>query len=453
MDVFITMNFIISVVSIQICKALDCSKCPNLEAVLLRRDGFQVNCIHSPKVVLFEFVDSAKCEIEGVRYLPKALPEELKVELTPPLPDSASFDHLNSDLEAFIEGLKESDLPTLKKESPGQQDLASYKQKLTEWKNLLFGRVKGGLGYLGTPPSGSKELKEFYEKIKYYLSHLDAFLSKEENCDAFIERLQILQTQSACGARFIAELEQLFTMNCIGGETADLSKQFAQIASTEAKLAIERMFPDGNVHEINQAMFQLKDYLTGSYFKDQLSHEMDQAKLIIKFLKYHTSVNLVTTIQNGLKPNSPLEELFTQYLKENFSPELTKDILEELNQDVNELWEVTKERKIAAFGAYDLVRQKPAQERTAQEKLQMVALPQDEKACQNKEELEGLLKSKEKSFKDKNIQSGVESKKDEILYQEHYDQGANRWKPEIIAKALQKMGILATEAELFPKAN
>jgi hypothetical protein len=80
-------------------------------------------------------------------------------------------------------------------------------------------------------------------------------------------------------------------------------------------------------------------------------------------------------------------------------------------------------------------------------------LTQDEKACQNKEELEGLLKSKEKSFKDKNIQSGVESKKDEILYQEHFDEEQNRWKPGIIAQALQKMGILATEAELFPKAN
>ena len=391
--------------------------------------------------------------VDGVIYLPKALPAELKVLLTPPLPESASIDHLNSDLETFIKGLKESDLPRLKKEIQGEPDLASYKQKLTEWKELLFSRVQGKLAYLGTPSKGTEELEKFYEKIENYLLHLDAFLSKEENRDALIERLQILQTQSACGARFIAELEQLFSMNCIGGETADLSNQFAQIASTEAKLAIERMYPDGNVHEINQAMFQLKDYLTGSYFKDHLSSEMHQGELICKFLKYHTSVNLVKTIQNGLKPNSPLEELFTQYLKENFSPELTKDILEELNQDVNELWEVTKERKIAAFGAYDLVRQKPAQERTAQEKLQMVALPQDEKACQNKEELEGLLKSKEKSFKDKNIQSGVESKKDEILYQEHFDEEQNRWKPEIIAKALQKMGILATEAELFPKAN
>jgi hypothetical protein len=202
-------------------------------------------------------------------------------------------------------------------------------------------------------------------------------------------------------------------------------------------------------------MFQLKDYLTGSYFKDQLASKMDQGELICKFLKYHTSVNLVKTIQNGLKPNSPLEELFTQYLKENFSPELSKEQLKAVIDDVDGIWEDTKERKIAAFKAYDLVRQKPAQERTAQDKLQMAAqiLSFDEKACEFKGQLDLLLKSKEKSFKDKNIQSGVESKKDEILYQEHYDQGAYRWKPGIIAQALQKMGILATEAELFPKAN
>jgi hypothetical protein len=340
------------------CTYLDCSNCPNLEALLLRRDGFQVNYIYSPKVLLLEFVDSAKCEIEGVRYLPKALPEELKVLLTPPLPESASIDHLNSDLETFIKGLKESDLPTLKKESPGQEDLASYKRKLSEWKESLFSRVQGKLAYLGTPSTGTEELEKFYEKIEYYLLHLDAFLSIEENRDAFIERLQILQTQGACGARFIAELEQLFSLNCIGGETADLSNQFAQIASTEAKLAIERMFPDGDAHEINQAMFQLKDYLTGSYFKDQLSSEMHQGELICKFLKNHTSVNLVETIQNGLKPNSPLEELFTQYLEENFTPELSQEQLKAVIDDVDCIWKDTKERKIAAFETYDRIHKK-----------------------------------------------------------------------------------------------
>jgi hypothetical protein len=393
--------------------------------------------------------------VDGVIYLPVSLPQELKVLLTPPLPESASIDHLNSDLERFINALEEANLPQIREEIPDEDapNLASCKEKLTKWKNLLFERVKGRLGYLGTPPSGSKELKEFYEKIEYFLLHLDAFLSKEENRDALFERLQILQTQSACGARFIAELEQLFSLNCVGGETADLSNQFAQIASTEAKLMIERMFPNGDVHPINQSMFQLRDYLTGIYTRDQLSDDFDLGMLLISFLSWHNSRNLVKTIQDNLKPSSSMVDLFTQYLRENFSPELSKEQLDEVIRDVNELWEVTKEQKIAAFETIDPIRKKPAQERTAQEKLQMAAslLPQDEKACQNKEELEGLLKSKEKSFKDKNIQSGVESKKDEILYQEHFDEEQNRWKPEIIAKALQKMGILATLEQLNPR--
>jgi hypothetical protein len=391
--------------------------------------------------------------VDGVIYLPKALPAELKVLLTPPLPESASIDHLNSDLETFIKGLKESDLPTLKKESPGQEDLASYKQKLTEWKESLFSSVQGKLAVFGAPNEGTEDLKKFYEKIEYYLLHLDAFLSKEENRDVLIERLRILQTQSACGARFIAELEQLFSLNCVGGETADLSNQFAQIASTEAKLAIERMFPGGDVHPINQSMFQLRDYLTGTYTRDQLSYDFNLEMLRTSFLCWHTSTNLVKTIQDNLKPSSPMEELFTQYLREHFSPKLSQKQLKAVIDDVDGIWEVTKERKIAAFETYDRIHKKPAQNRTAQDKLQMEALllTQDEKACQNKEELEGLLKSKEKSFKDKNIQNGVESKKDEILYQEHFDLEANRWKPEIIAKALQKMGILATLEQLNPR--
>ncbi|MBM3196361.1 MAG: hypothetical protein FJZ61_00015 [Chlamydiae bacterium] len=124
-----------------------------------------------------------------------------------------------------------------------------------------------------------------------------------------------------------------------------------------------------------------------------------------------------------------------------------------LDKDVNELWGKTKTQKIAAFETIDRIRKKPSQERTAQEKFQMATpiLTADEKACEFKDQLDLLLESKEQSFKDTNIKSGVESIKDEILYQEHFDEEANRWKPEIIAKALQKMGILATLEQLVPR--
>ena len=436
------------------CLTLECLNCPKLKFLPEFSKIQHLDIIGCSKLLENIGYRVAKFNIvDGVIYLPVSLPQELKVLLTPPLPESASIDHLNSDLETFIKGLKESDLPRLKKEIQGEPDLASYKRKLSEWKESLFSRVQDKLAYLGTPKEGTEELKKFYEKIEYYLLHLDAFLSIEENRDALIERLQILQTQSACGARFIAELEQLFSMNCIGGETADLSNQFAQIASTEAKLAIERMFPRGDVHPINQAMFQLSDYLKGTYTRDQLSYDFDLKMLRTSFLCYNTSTNLVKTIQDNLKPSSPMEELFTQYLKENFSPELSKEQLDEVIRDVNDIWKATKERKIAAFETIDPIRKKPAEKRTAQEKVQMATpiLTADEKACEFKGQLDLLLESKEQSFKDTNIKSGVESIKDEILYQEHYDQKANRWKPEIIAKALQKMGILATLEQLVPR--
>jgi len=435
------------------CGKLDCLNCPELKFLpefskinTLSIDG----CLKlleniGYKVANYNIVD-------GVIYLPVSLPEDLKVPLTPPLPEGASIGNLNSDLQTFILELEEADLPRLQKEIPDREDLEGYKQKLTLWNNLLFERVANKTPYLGTPRAGSDELNQFYNQIEYYLVHLGAFLSKEENQDAFTERLQILQTQSACGARFIAELEQLFSLNCVGGETADLSNQFAQIASTEAKLKIEGMFPGGNVHPINQAMFQLRDYLTGTYTRDQLSHDFDQGDLLTSFLSWHNSTNLVKTIQDNLKPSSPKEELFTQYLKENFSPELSKEQLDEVIRDVNDIWKATKERKIAAFETIDRIRKKPVQERTTQEKFQMLTtiLTDEEKTRENKKNLEELLESKEQSFKDTNIKSGVESIKDEILYQEHFDEEANRWKPEIIAKALQKMGILATLEQLVP---
>ena len=275
------------------------------------RNGFQVNYNNSPKVRLISVVDSAKYQIEGVRYFPKALPAELQALLTPPLPDGASIEHLEYDLDKFIKGLEESYLPTLQKEIQGEQNLECYKRKLTEWKELLFLRVRGKLPYVGTPSAGTEELDKFYKQIEHYLLHLNAILSKQENQDAFIERLLILKTQAFCGARFIGELELLFSLNCVGSKNAGISNQFAQIASTEAKLAIERMFPDGDVHEINQAMFQLKDFLTGTYLKDQLSDEMDLAILFNRFDQHHTAVNLVETIQRSLKPNSPMEELLS----------------------------------------------------------------------------------------------------------------------------------------------
>jgi hypothetical protein len=333
------------------------------------------------------------------------------------------------------------------------ETLKSYIAKLTTWEEMLFSRLETREPGFGTPKKDTEELTKFYENIEYYLLHLDGFLSKEQNRDAFVERLRILQTQNWCGARFIGELEQLFSLNCVSIEHATLQNQFAQIASTEAKRAIERMYPGGDVHNVNQAMFQLSEFLTGSYIKDQLSHPMDQEGLMFQFLKSHTSTSLVETILIGLKPSSPMEEVFADYLKENFSPELTQDKLQKVQDKLTQAWNERKESKIAQFNEYQRISKIKAEKRSPTEKFKMqtLSLTEDEKACKSEESLGALLDLKEKSFKEANFKQFVQAKKDEILYQDHFDEGANKWKPEIIAKALQKMGILATLEELIPE--
>ena len=395
-------------------------------------------------------------QIDGVTYFPRALSQALQVILSPPLPADASIEVLKSDLQSFIDRLNSSNLPTLQKEIPGEVDLQIYKQKLTYWNNLLFSRVRDKEAYFGTPRAGTEELNQFYNQIKYYLVHLGAFLSKEENQDAFFERLRILKSQDRCGARFIAELEQLFSLTCIDTENASISNQFAQIASSQAKLTIEQMYPDGNVHKINQAMFQLREYLTGTYQKDTLITEpFKQLDLLKDFLQHNTSTNLVETIQASLKPGYPMEKLFTDYLKENFSPELDKDQLREVKQDLRDLWKLKTKSKIEAFIKYDQLRKIKAEDRTDEQSLEIIRLPlsEQEKSCVSEFEYSLLLGEMEEGFKNVNLKNFVQSKKDEILYQNHYDAQANKWKPGIIAKALQKMGILVTMQEVIPKSS
>ena len=401
------------------------------------------------------------CTIGGVKYFPIPLPEGLRAQLAPPVPEGASIKHLQEDLQSFIVGLTSLNLPKLRKEilvdaekiNSDERTLESYKQELKTWEGMLFSRLETREPGFGTPVAGTEELTKFYENIEYYLLHLDGFLSKEENRDAFFERLRILQTQSACGARFIGELEQLFSLNCVSSEHATLQNQFAQIASTEAKLAIERMYPDGNVHNVNQAMFQLREFLTGSYIKDQISHQMDQEGLMLQFLKSHTSKGLVETILIGLKPSSPMEEVFTQYLKENFSPELTQGELQEVQEELTKTWNERKKSKIAQFNEYQRISKIKAEELSPADrfKIRTLSLTAEEQACESVESLSALLDSKGESFKEANFKQSVQSRKDDILYQDHFDERANKWKPEIIAKALQKMGILATLDELIPK--
>ncbi len=268
----------------------------------------------------------------------------------PPLPEDASVEHFQAHLTEFIEGLGGNELPTIRRELSldGSHSLEQCKAKLNEYLESLFTRLNGKVAYLGTPPEGTPELEEFYQKLEFYLKHLDFFFSKEENQmpKALIERLKLLQTQSACGARFQAETEQLFSTNCIPTESMTLANQLALISSTEAKKIIQSMVPQSNVHDMNILNWQLDAYLVGPRVaRDNLAHPRDESELMTQFLTRHTAVNLVTQLKRALRVGSSLEGLFAEYVKENLPIEITDaEIQEQVQGQYRDLTEVKIER-------------------------------------------------------------------------------------------------------------
>jgi hypothetical protein len=132
-----------------------------------------------------------------------------------------------------------------------------------------------------------------------------------------------------------------------------LDKQLALIASTEAKKAIESITKSRDVHEINIKTYQMHDFLVVDRItKDHLAHEFEETTLLKQFFSYHTVKNLVETVQRGLKQGTQFEETFTEYLKENFLPKLTKKEKAEIPALAEEAWQENKANKITNFEKY-----------------------------------------------------------------------------------------------------
>lgn len=389
-------------------------------------------------------------KIDGRYFFPKPLSMELKQLQLPILPQEASIDHLKKLLEDFIENLNDSHLITIKNELRFNESitLQECKELLNNYCSRLFNRVKNKLAYLGTPPEGSGDLEQFYENIEHNLKHLDLFFSKIENQfpNALIEHLQLLQTQSGCGARFQAEIEQLFFMNCIPSESMCLSKQLALIATSEVKKTIEHMVPSSDVHHINILNWQLHDYMVGKrVVKDHLAFAKDEFLLMREFLKKYTAKNLVTQIQATLKQGSSLEAFFSDYVSENFPYELNSCDTEELDKRASERWESKIQFKKSRYQQYQkaIALTGPYKNIRDNEKLlRILQLDKQESLCQNEAELMQLLdKTKEESIQFYK----KEAAKDLIIerkYENYFDKEKNQWKPLTIALVLEKMGIL-----------
>lgn len=398
----------------------------------------------------YKLVPDEICKIGTIRYFPKPLSDELKTVELPQTSEVASWRHLLEELDIFIKNLDEKDLLTIRKEIGNFETLNQAKAQLEKYKNLMEKRISGHLPYLGTPPAGSAELEEFYENIETNLRHLDDFFSREENKMpvALIERLQVLQTQSACGARFQSDIEQLFALNCLSADQMRLDQQIALIASSQAKRIIETMVSNGDVHEINILNWQLHDFLVGQrVVKDHLGHLVDELKLRIDFSKHYGAKMLVELIGKALMKKEEMRELFDQFVEENISLSFTKEELDQLAKDAEEQWEESLNIKVNQFSkylkakkAYEVLNESDPDYHKAFTLFRQAEAQfphQEEKECQDIDAFKKLRESQKAAA----LEVIVRQLKKEKLFAQYYDDQGN-WKEELVAEALTKMGIL-----------
>jgi hypothetical protein len=392
------------------------------------------------------------CLIDGVRYYPKALSQDLREIQLPALSLESSIEHLKQDLLDFINDLEDfvtqdmNRLTIIKQQLNSSVDVSLNDciQQLRQYHELLFNRLENKIPYIGTPPAGTSELIAFYEQIELQLIHLDAFFSKEENKfpEGFVERLQLLQTQAACGARFQGEVDQLFSLNCMSTESMRLDKRLAVTLSSLAKNVIQSISADSNVHQINYNMWLFQSYLVGDpVVRDHLMHDYHIVEHMRSFLNNYTAKSIVETVQKALKDNDELQKTFVDYIVENH--DLTEDDLAEISKQSLETWKDNKTVKITRFQEY----QKAKKENNRQ-KIRLLALPQEEINCNTEEELKELLEERKDQFIQSLEQKLLTSFKTDKIYSDHFDGdietnvGSMMWKTNTIAKILAHMGLL-----------
>jgi hypothetical protein len=399
---------------------------------------------------LFANIPQKLSLINGSSYFPKPLNPALKDLQLPELSSDISLESLEKKLIEFIDAISLKELMVVKKELQldSSYDIRMCKSILYGYCQTLFKRVKNKEAYIGTPSEGTQALINFYENIECHLKHLDYFFSKEENQfpNALIERLQLLQTQGACGARFQAEVEQLFSMNCIPIQTMMFDKQLALIASSEAKKIIQSMVPEFDIHQINLLSWHLDAYLVGpKMVKDRLATPINKRSLIKNFLLRHSAVNIVNVMQKALKSGSELESIFFEYIRENFNYTFTKEDDQELSKQALDTWLLNVESKISSLKKFQEYNRSQGPYKHIENKATVIAilrLSQEEASCNSEDELLSLLDCfKEERLKAIEI-NARESFASEKLYDQFYDRENLHWNETIIALVLEKIGVL-----------
>lgn len=402
------------------------------------------NDIKIKYLCFYKSIPDDLCMIGNIRYYASELSDDVKCVELPELSQTCSIAHLKKDLLFFIENLKESDLPTICRELREFDSLEDAKKKLREYHTLLFERLKNQLSYIGTPAKDSAELKEFYWNIKIYLLHLDTYLSKEKNQmpNCLIERLQLLNTQSACGSKYQGELEQLFATNCMLNDSIALDKQLAIIVSSEARSIIEGLVIDNNVHHYNILLWQLDRYLIGKkVIKDAIAVPENEIKLIGKFLKLHTSLNIVNAVQQALMKRNNLKEQFDQFVYENIPYEITELDEENIKNEVEEIIKDSIDRKLNNFEKYLAVKASSLIGNLSfiQDSLR---LTDHEISFKNSLQFKAYLEENLEEMRGQLLLQSKKSLKVEKIFDHYYDSGKQCFNLELIALVLTKMGIL-----------
>lgn len=403
------------------------------------------------RIAFYEMIPAHICKIGNRSYFPSYLPRYLKQLKLPDIPLDSSIDHLEVTLNESILSLNSSHLLIIQRElRDSQLTLEQAKSQLQSFNALLFKRIRNEEAYIGTPLEGSSELKKFYEDIKRYLRHLDFFFSKVENQmpNGLIERLQILLTQTACGARLQAELEQLYTTYCIPADLMSLDQQLALMASSEAKKIIQSMALGGNVHEINDLMWLLDSYLVGDkVVRDHLAYPRNKYETIREFFLRYSSKNLVSYIQHMLKASSNIEELFSNYIKENTLVELTTKEREEIQAQVEQQWNLKLDRKRRGYASFLEAKMGngPYGHIKNREILRNIfQITENESECLNVDELIRQLeigKEASISFLRKDL---IKAFAFEKILRQHWDFEKNTWQESTIAQVLEVMGIFTS---------
>jgi hypothetical protein len=375
-------------------------------------------------------------------YIPRPIADAKRIRLrVVDAPREVILARLDQHFTRVIQSLRDEDLPRIRAELDhlSYHTLDQYKAALTNFQRLLINRVTRCLPYLGTPPAAEPErVRLFYDHLYEQLKYVVPFLESE---DSFKETMILLNSQSACATRLREEVSQLFLQQ-IGAQidATSLDQQLVLSIHHHAKKAIASLFPDGNPHGIAMLSSQLHRFLGSAPEPvDHLAQPLDLSRYQLRFLKVHCARAIVTEIRDAARvEGSPLQELFTQYIMDNydryqqmfFSLDTLKLDLE-LRQEAHEAWSSIARVRQAAFERYLRASATGPAPLAAR-----VGLSPELLSCRSMEEFQALIPEMRERFIALQIDQGKQAHRLDTIRKKLYSWGRSEFRLDVIAQIL-----------------